>query len=519
MKKWLIIPCLFAAFIGCKKVEDPSATADSSVSYQRTEIDRFIFKQLREKEVFEWSMAPTSMVWSAIEHTDHILSIGYRLDGAQDIDHRLHEIIIQDPAWVRVKEMLLLEILRMEQAKNPTLTMTDIIPWEESVLPVINVIVRNKASFDWLVKQPQVRYAEPMSYEPADLSITKAPVPNPEQAVSSSSGCGSNNAEPGLVNNVHYTIITPTTKQSWNHTYHNISKAWSKATGRGIKLFIIDTGVEFDQENLGTAFNQGASTGRTVEKIVTLPRETFLGIPVGSAETPDDGCGHGTSMAGAAAAPRGTDGNTCGVAYNSNLVTCRAAVDVYLDESREIKGASDAFTNAANRTDVRIISMSMGKMTSSSQLRDAIRYAYGKSKLIFCAAGTSFSWTSGWYGVIFPAWMPEVNAVTGVKDNNFNTTCGSCHSGSETDFTVVMERAADNENPLSLAMTGDAPSTVGGSSVATATAAGIAALVWSKFPTFTRDQVLNKLITTSARYPVRSSSLGWGNLNADAATN
>jgi len=224
-------------------------------------------------------------------------------------------------------------------------------------------------------------------------------------------------------------------------------------------------------------------------------------------------------MAGACGAPRGTDGNVCGVAYNCNLVTCRAAADVFLDESRESKGVADAFTNAANRTDVKIISMSMGRITSSSQIRDAVLFAYGKGKLIFCAAGTSFGWTSGWAGVIFPASMTELNAVTGVRDNSSITTCTDCHSGSETDFTIVMERFTDYRKPLTLAMSGDVPSTIGGSSVATATAAGIAALVYSKFPTYTRDQVINKLIQTSANYPTRNASLGWGNLNADAATN
>jgi subtilisin family serine protease len=82
-----------------------------------------------------------------------------------------------------------------------------------------------------------------------------------------------------------------------------------------------------------------------------------------------------------------------------------------------------------------------------------------------------------------------------------------------------MERFTDYRKPLTLAMSGDVPSTIGGSSVATATAAGIAALVYSKFPTYTRDQVINKLIQTSANYPTRNASLGWGNLNADAATN
>src|SRR5699024_4537906 len=135
------------------------------------------------------------------------------------------------------------------------------------------------------------------------------------------------------------------------------------------------------------------------------------------AETPNDGCGHGTSMAGAAAAPRGTDGASVGIAYNANLITVRAAEDVFLDASREVKGVSDAYILAGNRADVRIISMSMGRLTNSSQMLDAIRYAYGRGKLIFCAAGTSFDWSAGIVGVIYPASLPEAVAVTGVKDN------------------------------------------------------------------------------------------------------
>jgi subtilisin family serine protease len=321
------------------------------------------------------------------------------------------------------------------------------------------------------------------------------------------------------VANTHYTTVSPNAKASWNYGLHGVQSAWTKSTGSGVKVFIIDTGCEFDQENLGSSFNQGNSSGRTVEKIVTLPRSTFLGIPTGPVETPDDGCGHGTSMAGACAAPRGADGNAVGIAYNCNLVTCRAASDVFLDESREAKGVADAYTNAANRTDVKIISMSMGRITSSSQVSDAINYAYGKGKLMFCAAGTSFSWTASWYGVIFPAWLGNVQAVTGVKQNTNFTNCDACHKGSEVDFVVIMERAGDNMHPLSLAMSGDAPSTVGGSSVATASMSGMAALVWSKYPALTRDQLVTRLQQNSSRYPTKTSEYGWGTLNANTATN
>ena len=58
---------------------------------------------------------------------------------------------------------------------------------------------------------------------------------------------------------------------------------------------------------------------------------------------------------------------------------------------------------------------------------------------------------------------------------------------------------------------------VGGSSVATATTAGIAALVWSKYPSWTRAQVLTKLRQSGNFYPNKNSEFGYGNINALAA--
>lgn len=510
MKKYLTVS--FAAMVllvSCKKTGMNAEEAATPEKLSSLQIDAFIKKTMEAEHKFDWKSASDEMIWSALQESDNILSVGYKPATLNNASIKLESVDINDAAWLEAKKEVLDIIITEEQKADKRITQNNIIQWEENVLPVIDIKVQRFETIKQLRASKWVRYAEPMGYEPKEVSAK----------VLSSSGCGSNTAEAGLVANVDYATILPGSKQSWNYQYHNIQKAWSKSSGAGVKVFIIDTGCEFDQENLGSTFNQGYSTGRTVDKLVTLPRNTFLGIPIGSVETPDDGCGHGTSMAGACAAPRGTDGAACGVAYNCNLVVCRAAADVYLDESREVKGASDAFTNAANRADVKIISMSMGKITGSSQLSDAIQYAYGKGKLIFCAAGTSFSWTSGWFGVIFPGYMSQVNAVTGVRDNQFNTSCTTCHDGSETDFTVVMEKAANERHPLTLAMTGDAPSTVGGSSVSTATTAGIAALVWSRFPTLTRDQVLTKLIQSSANYPTRNSSLGWGNINADAATN
>lgn len=296
---------------------------------------------------------------------------------------------------------------------------------------------------------------------------------------------------------------------SWNYSYHNISAAWTKSTGTGVKVMVIDTGISPDQDNIGSEFNQGESSNRILQTKVTIPKQTSV----------DDGCGHGTTMSGAIAAPRGVDGNSCGVAYNCDFIICRAANDVYIDASNEVKGVSDAYTYAADDNSVRIISLSLGRVTSNGQIKDAILYAYGKDKLMFCAGGTSYSWTSGFWGVIFPATLDQVEAVTGVQNKSSLTACEDCHKGKQIDFVIVMEQSNTGIHQISTAINGDVPTTVGGSSVSTATAAGIAALVWSRFPQFTRQDVLNKLISTASLYPTKSKNFGWGKLNADAATN
>jgi subtilisin family serine protease len=96
--------------------------------------------------------------------------------------------------------------------------------------------------------------------------------------------------------------------------------------------------------------------------------------------------------------------------------------------------------------------------------------------------------------------------------------CDICHSGSAVDFVVVMQRAEDSSRTsLSLAMSGNTPGRVGGSSTATATMAGVAALVWARNPELSRDQVLQILRKASSLYPDRDSSLGFGTVDAALA--
>lgn len=493
----------------CQKEIKEKNTTSASIDLQeekmsRQEINNIIMDKFTQTGSFDWKDATDKMLWSALQQSDKIISIGYKPVSEINIDAKMASINIDEAQWKDAKKQVLNLVYQYEKEKNPSLKQEDLEIWKDKKLPVINVKIENIQTLKALRKLALIRYAEPMGYDPI-AEENKAT----DASLFDGSGCGGYDGDNSLVNGSDYTVVSPNTKVSWNYSYHGIQNAWTKSTGSGVKILVIDSGVSPDQENLGSDFNQGLSAGRTIEKIFTLPGET----------SPNDQCGHGTAMSGAAAAPRGTDGNACGVAYNSNLVVCRASRDVFIDESDEVKGVSDAYVWGADNSSVKIISLSMGRISSSGQLKDAINYAYGKGKLMFCAGGTSFSWTALFVGVIFPASLNNVQAVTGVKDAASLKACGDCHKGKQIDFVIVMEKSNGGLHALTTAMSGDVPSTVGGSSVSTSTAAGIAALVWSRFPFYTREDVINKLTTTASNYPTKNKNFGWGKLNADAATN
>lgn len=500
----LLVPAMAILFFSCKKEIRQNETAqfnDEQAMFSPEQINRHIHDVINAKGLFEWKDASDEMIWSALKHSDRIISVGYKPFSEINVDKRLAEINIHDAAWLDAKQQVLSIIYNEEKQHNKLLNIAEIELWPQDKIPVINVKVSSLKAIKILRSSRFVRYAEPTAYDP--VAYEK----NNEVESGGGSGCGGYTGDNSLQNNKDYTIITPNAKASWNHQYMGIAGAWTKSSGSGVKLMVIDTGTSPGQENLGSSFNQGLSIARTIERIATLP---------GSGA--DDDCGHGTAMCGAAAAPRGTDGNAAGVAYNCNLVACRAAYDVYLDASEETVGVSNAFTYAGDDASVKIISMSMGRILTSSQIQDAIRYAYGKGKLIFCAGGTSFSWTAGWFGVTFPGNMSEVQGITGIMDGEKQKACEDCHKGKEIDFVIVMEKKKNGLHALTTAISGDVPATVGGSSVSTATAAGIAALVWSRFPSYSRADVVNKLTTTASNYPSKSKNFGWGVLNADAAT-
>ena len=494
MKKCVFLLLTAFALSSCSNDDLQTSEIESEIVQTDPLTTRQINDQINEttksKGRFSWNESSSHFLWSGIVRGNKIASIGFG-DSKGDFDRS------QSSNSEALQSEILEVISKYEGKKDRVLMASD------QYLNQIDVYIEKQETVIALRKLKSIRYFEPADYHYFE---NENKIGGIAKSSGSSSGCG---LESTALNSADYTTVSPNAKAPWSFAKHNITSAWNYSTGAGITIGLIDSGVSFNQTLLSGSFNNGSSSGRTISKNGVYVDSVW---PWSSGfDGADDKCGHGTSMASTMAAPRNSLGQPVGVAYNANLVSYRAASNVVLDGYHEQEGVKLAFTALANNTSVKIISMSMGHIFSVGKIEDGVKYAYSKGKLIFCAGGTSTSFTT-FVGVIFPAWMAETQAITGVKENTSNQKCDVCHSGAEIDFTYQMERASGNNIPV-LSYYNAQTDYVGGSSVATASTAGIAALVWSKNPSWTRDQVLAKMRQSSTYYPTKNADYGYGNIN------
>lgn len=457
-----------------------------------SEINAYIKSEIENTGSFEWNNASDHLLWSASVHGNNIITIGYGVDAYSN--HKSSENI-------SIKNKFIDKINKLETNINKSDKET--LLYDDGVLNYIDVIILDLETVKEIRKEDNIRYIEPSGYNFFSY----------EQTSKSGSGCSTDAAS---VNTNDYRTVSPGCLVPWTFDNHNITQAWAYSTGENITVGLVDTGVSDYQSLLGSSFSDGISTSsRYVYKY-----GTYVDSWLPWATTTDgyhDKCGHGTSMAATIASPRNDNSMPVGVAYNCNLISYRATEDVVLDGYQEQKGVANAITNLANTSSVKIISMSIGHIITIGKISDAIIYAYSKGKLIFAAGGTS-TWFTNWVGVTFPASMSETVAVTGITDEYGYEECEICHTGVKIDFTVIMERYYDtNRHSVCLGYYNNQIDYVGGSSVSTAFTAGIAALVWSKYPSWSRDQILTKLKQSADFYPNKDSNFGYGNIDALAA--
>ena len=232
----------------------------------------------------------------------------------------------------------------------------------------------------------------------------------------------------------------------------------------GAKIGIVDTGVSAGPEDLAgkvVACAGVRSFGLNVLNIITLP--ILLDPTVVPGRCADDN-GHGTHVAGIAAARAGNGRGIAGVAFNSPLAICKA-----LDSrgAGSLAGVANCVMYLSGQG-ARVISMSLSSTANAQTLADAVRAATAAGSLVVAAAGNT-----GGEALAYPAAYPEAVSVAAVDRNDARASFSSTNAD--------VEVAAPGVGILSTWSDGGHRAT-SGTSMATPHAAGVVALIAGRNP-------------------------------------
>ncbi|MFI8358065.1 S8 family serine peptidase [Streptomyces cyaneofuscatus] len=273
--------------------------------------------------------------------------------------------------------------------------------------------------------------------------------------------------------------------KQWYLSALQAEEMWKVAAGEGVKIAVIDSGVNPSTASLKGQVLQGMDA---------------TGAP---GEETDDYDGHGTTMAELIAGT-GKGGGLKGLAPGAKIIPLRVS-DTAFQKKHSVNAneTADAIRAAAD-SDAKIISMSVSSEFSTPRERAAAKYAESKGKIFFASVGNNAESDNKDH---YPASYPQVVGVASADQS------GKVSKYSQNGNSVNIAAPGDSipywcDNSFQSYCDGD-----GGTSAATAIASASAALVWSAHPDWTANQVLNVLFDTASRTwkkGDRSAYLGHG---------
>ncbi len=276
----------------------------------------------------------------------------------------------------------------------------------------------------------------------------------------------------------------------WNISMVGADKVWGRVTGRGVKLAVIDTGIDGDHPDL--TVSGGASF---------VPGVTSW----------EDDQGHGTHCAGIAGARYNSIG-VVGVAPNVSLY----AVKVLNSKGSGMFSWILAGMGWAARNNMDIVSMSLGSDVDKPDVACPSMYVDAAEELIregclpIAAAGNSGRGPNRWVGL--PARCAGFVAVAAVDDQGLKADFSSWGPG----FLVSLSAPGAR---IYSTYVGGGYRTLSGTSMACPHVSGAAALIRELRPTWTPDRIRQRLIVTTKDLgaPGNDEMFGAGLLDCHAA--
>jgi subtilisin family serine protease len=267
--------------------------------------------------------------------------------------------------------------------------------------------------------------------------------------------------------------------------------AWDRSTGStGTSVAVVDTGVDTGHEDL---------TGSRIKAGYDF---------VNDDPNPKDDNGHGTMVAGIAAAATNNAIGVAGAAWNGGIIPVKVldadGNGTDADVSAGIEWAADH--------GAKVINLSLGGYGTSQVLADAVSYALSKDVVVVAAAGNE--------ATNMPSYPASYDGVISVAATD---RAGNFAFFSDWGWTIDLAAPGmqiTSTYPKSLTPPGDLPYAIGdGTSFSSPLVAGAALLVRVKHPSWAQSQVGDQLRKTAHDQGPRGIDrfYGWGVLDANAA--
>jgi thermitase len=266
-------------------------------------------------------------------------------------------------------------------------------------------------------------------------------------------------------------------------------QAWDITDGSpSVAIAILDTGIDQSHEDLKTKIARN--------------------VNFSSARSFDDDYGHGTHVAGSAAAATNNGIGVAGTCPKCALYNVRV-----IDSNGQ--GTWDQIAQGiiwAADNGAKVISMSLGGPDPSATLEAAVDYAWNAGAVVVAAAGNDGTTTQ-----FYPAAYTHAIAVAATTSSD--TRASFSNYGSWVDVAApgenILSTAPDHANAIWLY--GVKYGTLSGTSMATPHVAGVAGLVWSSGLCSDNACVRSRIETTADHVPGTGSDFVWGRVNACTA--
>lgn len=283
----------------------------------------------------------------------------------------------------------------------------------------------------------------------------------------------------------HVISVTEDRKVKANDQYSNevikAPKVWSEvgATGQGVVIGIIDTGIDYNHPDLGG----GIGSNKKVIKGYDF---------INDDNDPVDDHGHGTHVAGIAAA----NGTTKGVAPDAKLIAIKV-LDQYGSgwDSQILAGieyAMDPDGDPETNDAPDVVNMSLGRAPDANEpMSEAVNNAVQQGICFVISAGNSYSyWTVGTPGI-------AEQAITVAAIDNYEITAIFSSRGPVRDSYRLKPDIAAPGVSISSTYLNSEYRAFDGTSMASPHVAGVAALILDEHPEWTPADIKAAMMSTA----------------------